>query len=106
LIYQFAYDYSDRNREQLLSKYNTANYFIRHFTVDESMFEQLTENAAKNGVSRDPAGINATRPLIINLLKAYIGRTLYNNEGFYPILNQEDKTFLAAVEELNKVHSE
>jgi carboxyl-terminal processing protease len=102
LIYQYAYDYSDRNREKLLNDYNTPNYFINRFKIDDALFDHLIEDAAKNGVPKDESGIEATRALITNLLKAYIGRTLFNNEAFYPVLNQEDKTFLMAVKELNQ----
>jgi hypothetical protein len=32
------------------------------------------------------------------MLKAYIGRNLLDNEGFYPIMNTIDPAFLKAVE--------
>ena len=33
-------------------------------------------------------------------LKALIGRNLYQDKGFYPVINQTDKVVLKAVEKL------
>jgi hypothetical protein len=41
-------------------------------------------------------------PQIKNLLKAYIAKQKWKNEGFYPVLNEMDNTVQRAIQELNK----
>ncbi len=100
LIYQFAYDFADRNRDRLLNAYPDAAGFIEQYAVDGALLDKLIAYSAEKGLARDENGLNSTRTMIVNLLKAYIGRNLFNDEAFYPILNQDDKIFLRAVEEM------
>ncbi|HNS17109.1 MAG TPA: S41 family peptidase [Bacteroidales bacterium] len=100
LIYQFAYDFADRNRDRMLETYPDAGNFIKRYEVDQSLFEKLIAYSEEKGLERDAKGLNSTRAMIANLLKAYIGRNLFNDEAFYPILNQDDKIFLRAVDEM------
>ena len=100
LIYQFAYDFADKNRDRLLKTYSGASLFIDKFTVENALFEQLLSYSDDKGVPRDNNDLRSTRTMIARLLKAYIGRNLFNDEAFYPILNEDDKIFLKAVEEI------
>jgi carboxyl-terminal processing protease len=102
LIYQFAYDYADRNRGKLKQTYTSAEQFVNAFDVDGSLMNELISYGEENGVKRDNGGLQKTRTMIAHTLKAYIGRNLYNNEAFYPVLNQDDEIFLKAVEVLEE----
>lgn len=98
LIYQFAYDYADKNRHELMQTYPSAGEFIESFRVDTWLMNELIAYGEANGVKKDPEGLRETRSVIESALKAYIGRNLHNNEAFYPIINRDDHAFLKAVE--------
>ncbi|MDD5693752.1 MAG: S41 family peptidase [Bacteroidales bacterium] len=103
LIYQFAYDYTDRNRDRLAGIYPNAAYFVAKFRIDSPLFDKLIHYSEEKGLNRDEQGLNSTRSMIAGLLKAYIGRNLFDDEAFYPVLNQDDKIFLRAVEEMKRM---
>lgn len=98
LIYQFAYDYTDRNRNELMQTYPSAGEFIGSFRVDTRLMSELIAYGEEKGLKKDARGLHETRTVIENALKAYIGRNLHNNEAFYPIINHDDNAFLKAVE--------
>ena len=67
------------------------------------MMEELFAFAAKNGVNRVAGDQSESDRNIRIMLKAYIGRNVLDNEGFYPYLNNVDPTFLKAREYLRNV---
>ena len=40
--------------------------------------------------------------MIKTMLRAYIGRNIFDNEGFYPVIHSVDNTFIKAVEVLKQ----
>ncbi|MEW6467831.1 MAG: S41 family peptidase [Bacteroidota bacterium] len=96
---QFSFDYADKKRVVLSAA--GLNAFRESFRVDETLFREFIQYAEKNGVKRNEAQIKKSEQLIRNYLKASIARSIWNNEGFYPIYNQDDKTMQQAVEYLN-----
>lgn len=96
LIYQFAFDFTDRNRRQLI-RFKSVDQFDRQFSISNNLFNDFLAYAEKKGVKRPPAGQAKSDQYIKVMLKAYIGRNILDNEGFYPILNMIDPTFLKAV---------
>jgi carboxyl-terminal processing protease len=102
IINQFGFDYSDKNRKSLKAVYVNKDSFINSFNVSPAMFDEFISYAEKNGVKKDPHGIKVSGDEIRTELKASIGRNLFGNEGYYPIINKIDNTFLKAVNVLNK----
>ncbi|MEG2336575.1 MAG: S41 family peptidase [Bacteroidales bacterium] len=102
LLYQYAFSYADKNREHLKNTYKTANDFTRKFEVSSQMFTDFLAYAEKNEVKKNLESIQKFTPRIKNLLKAYIGRDLFDDIGFYPIYLQTDEDFLKAVETAKK----
>lgn len=99
LIYRFAFDYADRNRERL-SAYGDARRFVTNFQVDGALFRQFLSFAREEGVNPQPNSLSASDPLIRNHLKAYIGRNVFGNEAFFPVLHANDPAIGKAVETL------
>ncbi len=96
LIYQFAFDYTDRNRA-LLNRYRSVEEFEDGFHVSDTMFREMVEYAGKKGVSRQGGNLVESDRRARILLKAYIGRNILDNEGFYPIINTMDPTIAKAL---------
>ncbi|GAB1404330.1 hypothetical protein MASR1M74_15090 [Lentimicrobium sp.] len=105
LIYQFTFEYTDANRTQL-RLYNNAENFDRSFKVTPELFEKFIRFVEEKGVKRNAEGIAFNKAEIENLIKALIGRNIYNDEGFYPIYLRTDKVFLKALEEVAYLHKQ
>jgi len=97
LISQFAYDYVDANRQQLKSYKSFADY-RDNFIVTESIYNSFVSKSSIKNVKYNNTDIEQAGPYLRNQLKAFIGRQVFKNEGFYPVLLQVDKTYLKAVE--------
>lgn len=101
LIYQFAFDYTDKYRKDL-SRNKTYKEFDRNFQVTPSVYNDLIKYGEKNGVKRHDRNPEASDSRIKVLLKAYIGRNILDNQGFYPFLNSIDPDFNKAMQFLEK----
>ncbi len=101
LIYQFAFDYTDKYRNSFV-QYKTTDDYINRFTVSNLMLNDFIEYANKKGVSKNMKGFDASVVKIKILLKAFIGRNIFDDKGFYPIYLQTDNAFIKAVGQLKK----
>lgn len=95
VLTQYAYVYADRNRDKL-SAYKTATDYRTNFTFSETDLKVFTDYASKNGVLTDREGLQISGDLIRSRLKAYTGRIIFKNEGFYPVLHADDPAFQKA----------
>jgi carboxyl-terminal processing protease len=100
VINNFAFDYADRHR-QSLAVYKNAEGFVRNFQVSSSLFEELIVFAEKNNVKRNAEDIRTSENVIKTELKAQIGRVIYDDPAFYPLILPDDKIFQKAIEVLN-----
>jgi carboxyl-terminal processing protease len=101
VINQYSFDYADKYRSTLKLKYTDAEDFVKNFSLSETEFNEFVLYAEKMGVEKDDAGIELSKTNIKTYLKAYIGRNIFDDAAFYPVLHLTDKTVLKAVEVLN-----
>ncbi|MFZ4412563.1 MAG: S41 family peptidase [Bacteroidales bacterium] len=101
LIYQFAFEYTDKNRK-LFAAFKNADDYIQKYTVSQPILNEFIEYAAKNGISKNLQGYTPSLEKIKVMLKAFIGRNVFDDKGFYPVYLQTDNAFLKALEELKK----
>ena len=101
LIYQFAFKYTDTHRNEL-GEYNSFADFNAHFRISNSLFNKFLDYTEEMGIEKDPEGILESKDRIKTLMKAFIARNLFDDDGFYPIYHQIDETFLRAVQYLEE----
>ncbi len=101
VIFQFAFDYTDQERSKL-AQYDTVDKFEKEFKISPEMFDNLVKYAKQQGVAGTAKEISDSTPKIRILLKAFIGRNILDDAGFYPIYHKVDKAFNVAVKELEK----
>jgi carboxyl-terminal processing protease len=101
LIYQYAFDYTDKNRRNL--NYRSFDEFNRKFEVTGTMYSDFINTTLKSGIKREGKDLTASDARAKVLIKAYIGRNILDNPGFYPLLNSIDETFLKAVSALKTI---
>ena len=100
---QYTFSYYEKNKKMLENM--GMEGFINNFQVTEKMLNELTSLAKTNNVEFDEEGFNKSKELIKLYSKAYIARNIWNNEGFYPIFNQQNEIFLEALKLFDRAES-
>ena len=61
------------------------------------MLQDLVQLAEGNKLPFDEKEFNRAKKLLRQLTKAYIARGIWDNDGFYPIFNEQDEIFQKAI---------
>lgn len=104
MLLQYTFDYTDKNRQYLKSKYNNAEAYVKGFTVTDAMVNDLVAYAEKSGLKKDADGLKLSAENIRIYIKAYIGRNVFDDEAFYPVIQTLDKTFKKAISTLDSIN--
>lgn len=99
ILYQYAFDYCDKHRQEL-KRYKTVADFNKSFRVTDAMFNELVAEAEKKDIKGNEAEKQVARRKADILLKAYIARDLFDDEGFYPVYRDMDDMLKKALEVL------
>lgn len=98
LVNQYAIQYTDTYRNALKRKYKNGNDFIGNFNVSDEMIAELVDMAQKKGIEPKPEMLALSRPVIENVIKAIIGRNVFDDEVFYRVLNSDNDIYIKALE--------
>lgn len=97
-IIEFAFDYSTKNQQTLKSKFPNAKSYVKNMIISDQLLDRLFSfYSTKTG--QQVVGLNAASKKELKVwVKALIGRNLYQDEAFYPVINTTDKAILKAIE--------
>ena len=98
-IAPYVYNYLDTHREEY-KQYKTIKQFIENVKVSEKMMSEFTLYATEEGVVMNEKLYTEAKGEIKNLIKAFIGRQFFGNEGFYQVINHDDKMIKKALKEM------
>ncbi|RLD41831.1 MAG: hypothetical protein DRI88_12220 [Bacteroidetes bacterium] len=101
LIFQFAFDYTDKHRTEL-KKYKTPEKFEREFNMSDNTFADLVNYTEEKGIKATQEEVLVSKNKIKTLFKSFVGRNILEDEAFYPIYLKIDTTFNRAVYELHQ----
>lgn len=94
----FTFNYTDNNRARLLNAYPTAKAFVEKFTTGDSEISALNQFLKSKNATQTYSLSNKG---LANLLKAFIGRVLFDKDAYYPIINKTDDAIIKAIEVLD-----
>ncbi len=100
LVYRFALEYTDQHREKLAS-FTNLDEFI-DYLKKKKIINEFNKYVTKKGITFNNAEFKTSHEIIETQLYAYIARNIFDNEGYYPIIEKIDNTLQVAIEELNK----
>ncbi|MGJ3235996.1 S41 family peptidase [Marivirga sp.] len=100
---QYTFSYYEKNKKMLENM--GMEGFINNFQVTDKMLKELTTMAMTNNVELDEEGFKKSKELIKLYSKAYIARNIWNNEGFYPIFNEQNEVFKEALKLFDKAET-
>jgi carboxyl-terminal processing protease len=101
LLFQWSFDYTDKYRPQL-SRFKNVDAFEANFQVTDAMYSDFLKYSEKKGLKHEGTNLAENDRRARILIKAYIGRNILDNEGFYPVLNTIDPAFKKAMEIVRK----
>lgn len=101
LINRFVINYVDQHRKEIKSRYKTDNDFVARFNVTPDMLDALHEMAKKEGIEFDPEQSERSRKLFEMVIKALIGRDIYDNATYFKVYNTHDPIFKEAYRLIN-----
>ena len=71
--------------------------YSKNFVVTDAMLKDLIEMGKKAGIKYDENLFNASKKIVQLHVKALLARSVWDNEGYYPIIQQEDDVFQQAL---------
>ena len=100
LVYQYAFDYSDKYRSEL-GKMKTGKEF-ESYLLQHKILSSFTDFATKKGIATDAKGLAISGKIIETQLMAYISRNIIGEVGFYSVISKLDPTLKEAIKAFDK----
>lgn len=94
-VQEYTVSYVEENRKELDAM--GFDSFRESFLVSDKMLEELVQVAETNKLKFNQKEFKSSNKLIRLLVKAYVARGVWDNEGFYPIFNEQDEIYLKAI---------
>lgn len=82
---------------QTIWKSKPIEVFLNQFTVTDNMLQSIIQAAEKEKIKYNDAQWTKSKNYLAMLIKALIARGLYGEEGFYKVINPQDKTLQKAL---------
>ncbi|MFQ3325952.1 MAG: carboxyl-terminal processing protease, partial [Salibacteraceae bacterium] len=95
-FYQFAFDYADKNREELV-KYGNAENFVKGFSYSGKVEVAFKAYLSKKKLKIVETDYKRSFDIISARVRAGIGRNIFGDEAFFPILHEIDSTLLESI---------
>ncbi|RNI28744.1 S41 family peptidase [Rufibacter latericius] len=95
VLREYALTYFREHRQQLEGK--ALPEFQESFQITDAMLQGLLKEAKRADIKIDNKELKRSDKTIRNNLKAFIARSRYEAEGFYPVLNEMDPDFQRAL---------
>ena len=97
-LYQFAFQYTDRNREKLNMQKTWQE--MEQYLNEQDLLNEFVNFAETKDVKPHWQEIKKSKPFIQRQLKAYIARNILGEVGFFPLFYKDDPTVKRALEEI------
>ncbi len=103
-IQEYTFAYGETHKEELLKK--GFDHFLNKFVVTDQMLTDLVRVGERNKVKADNRELTKKKKLFKAHLKAQIARKLWNNDGFFPVMNETNEIFLQALKLFDRIPAE
>ena len=100
IVFSYSMEYVDKNRKKLTSSYKDIDAFLANFQVTQSMISEMVARGKDAGIIPELSAYSTKE--FKKWTKAYIGRNLFGEKAFYPVINDDDEIIRAAIEALKE----
>ncbi len=97
VIYNFALDYIDKHRRELVKKYPEFDKFNNEFEVSDDIVAEVVASGEKENIEKDEQGLAFSKNDIKTELKAIIARDIFSRNDFYKIYYKDDEAIKEAL---------
>lgn len=98
IILNFALEYVDKNRGDIIKKYADFDKFNKNFEVSSEILNEIVASGEKDGIEKNEESFAYTENNMKKEIKALIARDLYSRNDFYKVYYQDDEAILKALE--------
>ncbi len=100
-LIQFAFFYANEHKTELKNSYPNAKSYTEKMVISDNMIKSLIDFYKKNNKKAVSNMSDKSTKELKLWLKALIGRNLFGDEAFYPIINKSDNVIDKALEIIN-----
>jgi len=100
VLREFTLDYYNENSERLEAM--SLSDFQNSFTVTDKMMNELIQLGENADIAFDEEQYITSKPLIINRIKSFIARSVWNNEGWYRVANEYNEVYKEALKQFDE----
>ena len=100
MIIEYCFNYSTNHKGEITHQYPIASRYVSQFEISESILHEYISFYSKKSKKNISTLSSDEKKRIKYWLKALIGRNIYQDEGFYPVLNQQDVIVQKALQTL------
>ena len=107
VLNSFGVEYTNDNREKLMSAYPDKDMFIKNFLVDDDLLRKFYAYSDDEGVKSPALGEDNSEVFLRNQLKGLIARNMFDFSAYIQVSLEMDDSYLKALEILrNNTFSE
>lgn len=97
VLFNFAQDYVNTHKAQLLKEFPNEDYYVAKYNVNKDLLESLIAKGEKEDIKREDSSYQKSKKLFEVVLKANMARYLYNSQAFYKVIMDIDPMIKKAV---------
>jgi carboxyl-terminal processing protease len=101
ILREYAFTYAEQNKTQLEEKGYPA--YLEKFEVNDSMLDQLVTMGRNEKITSRPNDLAKNKRLFQVYLKAEIARNVWDNQSFYPIINETNEVLQHAIKLFDRI---
>lgn len=92
---EFILDYVTNNKDKFAGI--SMDDYYKTFQVSDEMLQELVKVGERNKIEFDSKDFNKSKDYLKVLLKAHLGRQLYDDSAFYKVINDINEVYLRAL---------
>jgi len=96
-LIEYAFNYTTQYNRQIQAQYPDAQSYVKQMSVSDDMYRNFMQFYLKKNGNKKIIVNNASEIEIKRWIKALIGRNIYQEEAFYPVINESDNVILEAL---------
>jgi carboxyl-terminal processing protease len=101
ILREYAFTFAEQNKTQLEEKGYTS--YLEKFEVNEAMLSRVVVMGMNEKITPRPNDLAKNKRLFQVYLKAEIARNVWDNESFYPIINETNEVLQQAIKLIDRI---
>ena len=101
ILREYAFMFAEQNESQLKEKGYKA--YLQNFEVNDAMLSRVVVMGIKNKIEARPNDLAKNKRLFQVYLKAEIARNVWDNQSFYPIINETNEVLQQSIKLFDRI---